>query len=418
MRIAVVGSGISGLGAAFWLSQRHEVTLFERDSRLGGHTHTHQISTSQGPLPIDTGFIVHNERTYPNLLRLFHDLGIERRKSDMSWGVKCERTGLEYSSRGLGGFFARRRSLLSPAQWRLAVDIVRFNREAVALLEQGKAESMMLGVFIAERGYSQIFRDYYLYPTVAAIWSTAPQKVLEFPAATLIRFFANHGLLQVANHPDWWVLAGGSSVYIPKLIQPLGQRVHAGVGVESITRAQAGVRLKLTNGAEAEFDEVVIAAHAPQALNMLTDASATEREVLGAFATARNEAILHTDASLLPRRKSAWASWNYRIEWDKSKPATLTYDMNRLQNLPTPERYLVTLNSSHLIHPDKVIARMIYHHPQYTLAAIRAQERFAEVSGRNRVHFCGAYWHYGFHEDGYRSALRVAQALGVPCQIL
>jgi predicted NAD/FAD-binding protein len=369
-------------------------------------------------LPVDSGFIVHNDRTYPNLIRLFAELGIERQDSDMSWGVTAEGGRFEYSSRGASGFFATRGRLLSPAQWRLLRDILRFNREAVALEREGKAESMMLGPFIEQRGFSREFRDYYLYPTVAAIWSTSPKKVLEFPAATLIRFFDNHGLLSVKGHPVWKVLKGGSSRYIEKLIQPLGERVYRKAAVVSVRRSAASkVMVKTENDAEAEFDQAVIAAHGPQALGMLVDADDREREVLGAFRTSSNEAVLHTDETVLPRRRAAWASWNYRIQPDKGAPATLTYDMNRLQGLPTKERYLVTLNATDCIAPEKILRRMHYQHPLYRLEAIRAQERWAEVSGARGVHFCGAYWGNGFHEDGYKSGLRVARQLGVECEI-
>jgi predicted NAD/FAD-binding protein len=418
MRIAVIGSGISGLAAAWWLSKKHEVHLFEKESRLGGHTHTHQIETSKGTRPIDSGFIVHNDRTYPNLIRLFAELGIERQQSSMSWGVTGEAGSIEYSSRGLNGFFATRQRILSPQHWRLMADILRFNREAVHLLEQGLADSMMLGVFVEERGYSQIFRDYYLYPTVAAIWSTSPRKVLEFPAATLIRFFQNHGLLTVNGHPSWMVLRGGSSVYVEKLVRPLGGNVHLSSPVLGVSRRAGQVIVKCEGEAEAHFDQVVFAAHAPQALAMLTDASELEREVMGSFRVTSNEAVLHTDTSILPRREAAWASWNYRISQEKGVPATLTYDMNRLQSLDTPERYLVTLNSTDRLNPAKILRRMHYQHPLYNLEAIRAQQRWAEISGRNGVHFCGAYWMNGFHEDGYKSALHVVKALGVQCEIL
>ena len=417
MRVAVIGSGISGLAVAWWLSRRHEVHLFEKESRLGGHTHTHTIETSRGPRPIDTGFIVHNDRTYPNLILLFEQLGLKREDSDMSWGVKGDATGIEYSSYGLGGFFADRSRVFAPSQWVLLRDILRFNRDALQLLGEGRAETLTLGAFIEERGYSQIFRDYYLYPTVAAIWSTAPRKVLEFPAATLIRFFSNHGLLTVNGHPQWKVLAGGSSVYIDKLIRPLGAHVYLGKGVVGVRREGGQVMVKLDGEEEMAFDQAVIAAHGPQALAMLRDASELEREVLQAFRVSSNEAILHTDTSILPSRKAAWASWNYRIPAEIGAPATLTYDMNRLQNLDTPERYLVTLNSTDRLNPARILRRMNYQHPLYTLEAIRSQSRWKEISGVRGIHFCGAYWFNGFHEDGYLSALRVAQAMGVECHI-
>lgn len=419
MRIAVIGSGISGLAAAWLLGRTHEVHLFEKESRLGGHTHTHSIHTSVGVLPIDTGFIVHNDKTYPNLIRLFQSLAITRLNSEMSWGVTAPDAGFEYSSRGLRGFFATPSRALSFRHWRLLRDILRFNREAARLEAEGKADSIMLGPFIEQRGFSQDFCDYYLYPTAAAIWSTPPRKILEFPAASLIRFFDNHGLLTVNGHPQWKVLLGGSSVYIEKLLQPLGSRVHSNSPVLSIRRSSpSGVLLKIEGQEELHFDQAVLATHGPQALATLQDASPLERDVLSAFQVTSNEAVLHTDESLLARRPAARASWNYRIPGVPNSPATLTYDMNRLQNLPTRERYLVTLNSTSLIDPTRILRRLHYQHPLYTLAALRAQARWEEISGRNSVHFCGAYWGYGFHEDGYKSALRVAKSFGVPCEIL
>jgi len=417
MRVAVIGSGISGLSAAWLLSRKHEVHLFEKDARLGGHTHTHTIETSLGSKQIDSGFIVHNDKTYPNLVRLFGELGLERVDSSMSWGVTGENSRIEYSSLGVRGFFASKRRLFAASQWMLMRDIFRFNRESLELLRLGRAEGVTLGEFVNERGYSQIFRNYYLYPTVAAIWSTSPGRALEFPAATLIRFFENHGLLTVKGHPQWKVLSGGSSVYINKLIQPLGSSVHTGKTVVTVRRASSGVMVKREGEEEQHFDQVVLAAHGPQALAMLSDASVLEREVLECFRVSNNEAVLHTDITVLPKRQAAWASWNYRIPVDSGAPATLTYDMNRLQNLDCHERYLVTLNSTDRLNPEKILRRMNYQHPLYTLEAVSAQSRWVEISGVNGVHFCGAYWLNGFHEDGYKSALRVAQAMGVECDI-
>lgn len=417
MRVAVIGSGISGLSAAWLLSRKHEVHLFEKDARLGGHTHTHTIETSLGSKQIDSGFIVHNDKTYPNLVRLFGELGLERVDSSMSWGVTGENSRIEYSSLGVRGFFASKRRLFAASQWMLMRDIFRFNRESLELLRLGRAEGVTLGEFVNERGYSQIFRNYYLYPTVAAIWSTSPGRALEFPAATLIRFFENHGLLTVKGHPQWKVLSGGSSVYINKLIQPLGSSVHTGKTVVTVRRASSGVMVKREGEEEQHFDQVVLAAHGPQALAMLSDASVLEREVLECFRVSNNEAVLHTDITVLPKRQAAWASWNYRIPVEAGAPATLTYDMNRLQNLDCHERYLVTLNSTDRLNPEKILRRMNYQHPLYTLEAVSAQSRWVEISGVNGVHFCGAYWLNGFHEDGYKSALRVAQAMGVECDI-
>lgn len=417
MRVAVVGSGISGLSAAWCLSQLHEVHLFEKADRLGGHTHTHSIDTSAGTRQIDTGFIVHNDRTYPNLIRLFSELGIQTEDSEMSWGVTGRSGAIEYSSHGLRGFFAIPQRLLSREHWRLLADILRFNRDALKLLNAGQAEDITLGVFLDRHNYSPVFRDYYLCPTVAAIWSTAPDKALDFPAATLIRFFDNHGLLSVNGHPQWKVLRGGSSVYIDKLIRPLGQNVHLGKAVVSVQREVGAVNVRCRGEEPVRFDTVVIAAHGPQALKMLSDPSPAEREVLGAFRVSSNEAVLHTDVSILPKRQAAWASWNYRVADSPGAPATLTYDMNRLQNLGTGERFLMTLNSTDRLDPKTILRRIQYQHPLYTREAVRAQARWSEISGVSGVHFCGAYWRNGFHEDGYWSALRVARALGVECEI-
>ncbi len=418
MRVAVIGSGISGLSAAWWLSRKHEVHLFEKANRLGGHTHSHSIDTSAGPKQIDTGFIVHNDRTYPNLIRLFATLGLETQNSEMSWGVTGRRGTIEYASNGLAGFFATPTRIFSPEHWRLLTDILRFNREALQLLNDGRSEDTTLGAFLEAQRYSTVFRDFYLYPTVAAIWSTAPARVLEFPAATLIRFFNNHGLLSVNRHPQWKVLTGGSSVYIDKLIQPLGCNVYLGKAVVSVQKNSEGVQVRRDGEDALHFDAVVIAAHGPQALAMIDTPTPQEREILDAFRVSDNEAVLHTDTSILPKRQAAWASWNYRVAEEPGALATLTYDMNRLQNLGTRERYLVTLNSTDRLDPKTILRRMNYEHPLFTRDAVRAQCRWSEISGASGIHFCGAYWRNGFHEDGYWSALRVARALGVECEIL
>lgn len=416
-RVAVIGSGISGLAAAYYLSRKHDVFLFEREERLGGHTHTVTVDSSAGPLPIDTGFIVHNDLTYPNLIRLFAELDIPRMNSDMSFAVSCRKTGYEYSSRGLRGFFAQKRNLLSPRPWKLFAEIRRFNREAPRVLERTDLEHLKLGEFLDLGGYSAEFRELYLLPMASAVWSCAHHAAAEFPAATLIRFFDNHRFLTVNGQAQWKTIPGGCSRYIEPITRPLKDRIFTGVNLQSVSRDTAGVTLRFAGGRpEMRFDQAVFATHGDQVLPLLPDASDREREILGGFQTSRNEVTLHTDETLLPRRSAARASWNYLLYLDGRNgdgPTTMTYHMNRLQSLRVPENYCVTLNARSRIRPETILRNFIYNHPLYTRQAIASQKRWAEVSGRNRMHFCGAYWMYGFHEDGVNSALRVARALGV-----
>ncbi len=411
-RIAVIGSGIAGMAAAYLLSRRHEVHLLERDDRIGGHTHTHSVSTSCGVSPIDTGFIVHNDRTYPNLVKLLKELGVTRQKSDMSFGVSCQKTGFEYSSRGLGGLFAQKSNWLRPRHYRFLAEIMRFNREAPKVLDDPAGADLTLGEWIRANDFSPEFSRYYLYPMAASVWSTSMEEVEDFPAVTLVRFFANHGFLGLNTHPQWYVLEGGSSSYIAPLTSPFRERIRKHAQIKGVTRSQTGAQLTYANGTAEAFDEVVFACHGPQALALLADATPQEIAVLQGFTTSRNETVLHTDAQLLPSRPGARASWNYHVGAD-DRAATLTYHMNRLQNLAAPEPYCVTLNATAKIAPQEVLQSMVYHHPLMTRPALRSQARWHEISGRNHTHFCGAYWFYGFHEDGLNSAIRVAQSLGV-----
>jgi predicted NAD/FAD-binding protein len=411
-RIAVIGAGISGLAAAYLLSRKHEVSLFEREPRLGGHTHTHQIDTSIGVRPIDTGFIVYNDRTYPNLVKLFAELGIEREKSDMSFGVSCQATGIEYSSRGLRGFFATRRNIVRPAHYRFFSEILRFNRESTEFLKRPDLSEITLREYLTTNRFDGDFARLYLYPMASAVWSTSLEEMEDFPALTLLRFFDNHGFLTVNGHPQWYVLKGGSSSYIAPLTKPYRERVTVGANIASVTRAAGKVVLRFTDGGVQGFDEVVFACHAPQTLALLGDSSLEERRILGAFRTTANDTVLHKDSRLLPRSPHARASWNYHLGRDRSMP-TLTYHMNRLQNIAAPEHYCVTLNAKDRIASKSVLRELQYNHPLYTLDAVRAQARWGEISGRNSTHYCGAYWFYGFHEDGFNSAIRVARSLGV-----
>jgi len=413
-RVAVIGGGIAGLGAAYVLSRRHEVHLFEKERRVGGHTHTMLVDTAGGPLALDTGFLVHNDRTYPNLVRLFAELGVGTQPSDMSFAVTCRRTGYEYSSRGLGGFFADRRNLLRPRHYGLLAEILRFNREAPALVDDPEGAALTLGEFVDQRRYTDDFLRFYLLPMAAAVWSASLDAIRRFPAAALVRFFDNHGMLGINTHPTWKVVEGGSHRYLGPITAPYRSRVRTGVTIESVRRLDPGVEVRLADGTRHRFDEVVFACHGDQVLPLLADPTEVEREVFAGFTTSANDVWLHTDRSMLPRRPAARASWNYNLGGDdEGRGATVTYHLNRLQSLAAPEDYCVTLNPGGAIDPARVIARMTYRHPLYTREALAAQARWAEVSGRRHTHFCGAYWRYGFHEDGLVSALRVARALGV-----
>lgn len=411
--VAVIGAGIAGLSAAYFLSRRHRVHLFEKDRRLGGHTNTVVVHGSAGAVALDTGFLVHNHRTYPNLVRLFRELGVVTRDSDMSFAVSCRRTGLEYSSRGAWGFFAQPRNLLSRAHLRLLGEIVRFNREAPPLLRAADADQLTLGEFLEDRRFSEDFTHRYLLPMASAIWSASLDAIRAFPALTLVRFFDNHGLLGLRSQPTWKVVDHGSHTYVPRLTAPLSGQISRGVSIRAVTRSDRGVTLTFVDRPPMVFDEVVFACHGDQVLPLLGDASDRERDVFSGFTTTTNVAYLHTDQSLLPVRPRARASWNYLLADALEAPPTVTYDLNRLQGLSTPDRYCVTLNPQVPIDEDRTIGRYVYRHPLYTREAIRAQSRWAEVSGVNRTHYCGAYWGYGFHEDGLNAALRVARTFGV-----
>jgi predicted NAD/FAD-binding protein len=415
-RVAVIGAGISGMAAAYLLSRKHTVWLFEREARLGGHTHTHDIETSRGTQPIDTGFIVHNDRTYPNLVRLFGELGVARQKSDMSFGVSCQATGMEYSSRGVKGFFARRRNFLRPAHYRLFAEIARFNRVSTEFVTRGAGTHMMemtLGDYMRAHAFSDEMARLYLYPMASSVWSTSLEEIASFPALTLLRFFFNHGFLTVNGHPQWYSVAGGSSTYIAPITAPYRERVVTGAKIESVGHDAGAPVVRFSDGRAEKFDEVVFACHGPQALGLLEAPTAAEQSTLSAFRTTKSQTVLHTDSRLLPRRPDARASWNYHLSSGTGGAATLTYHMNRLQNIAAPEDYCVSLNRTDAIDRTKVLREMEYFHPLYTLDAVRAQGRWSEMSGKRHLHFCGAYWFYGFHEDGLNSAIRVAERLGV-----
>lgn len=411
--IAVIGAGIAGLATAALLSRRHRVRLFEKDDRLGGHTNTVLVDGPDGSVPLDTGFLVYNDRTYPNLVRLFDELDVSTLDSDMSFAVSCRRSGLEYSSRGANGFFAQRRNLVSPSHLQLLLDILRFNQEAPAMLDAPHADSVTLGEFLDSRGFGDLFMHRYLYPMASAIWSTALDAVRSFPAVTLIRFFDNHGLLSIAGQPTWKVVAGGSHTYVPKLAATIGDGAHTGATVAGVRRCERAVTITFRDRPSVVCDDVVFACHGDQVLPLLADPSSREREILSSFTTSTNDVWLHTDATVLPTRERARASWNYLLDTDTQKPPVVTYDLNRLQRLFTSQQYCVTLNPNGVVDENRVLGRFVYSHPLFTRTSLAAQRRWGEISGVNRTHFCGAYWFYGFHEDGLNSAIRVAAAFGV-----
>jgi predicted NAD/FAD-binding protein len=413
-RIAVVGSGIAGLSAAWLLSRTNEVWVFERDTRIGGHTHTVPVAATEGPVPVDTGFIVHNRVNYPRFIRLLAELGVETCASDMSFAVSGN--AHPWSSVGLNGLFSERRHLLQPAFYGLWLEVLRFNRTARALLDGSDGEGPTLDEYLTRHGFSARFKTEYLYPMAGAVWSTSLADMAAFPAATLVRFFHNHGFLGLTTHHPWRTIPGGTSRYLEPLTRPFRERIVTGARIRGIRRAGEGVHLQLEDQEPLLFDHVVLACHGDQVLPLLADPSPRETEIFGAFTSNRSPTVLHHDASLLPARRRGWASWNFRAQRDANR-LVLTYHMNRLQPLATRQDWFVSLHAEDLLEPAAIAGRYAYEHPRYTREAIRAQARWAEVSGpasvQGRTHYAGAYWGYGFHEDGVESGIKVARDLGV-----
>ena len=411
MRIAVVGSGISGLSAAWLLSRRHEVVLYEASDYLGGHTDTHAVEVDGRALRVDTGFIVHNPVHYPLLTRLFDELGVASQATTMSFSVQDARSGLEYNATSLNTLFCQRRNLASPRFWGMLRDLARFYREAPALLDAAEP-GPSLGDYLDANGYGAAFRDQHLVPMASALWSSPAAGILAFPARYLVRFMANHHMLQLAGRPPWRVVRGGSRTYVDALVARWDVQVRLASPVRGIARDAQGVSIRCDAGNE-RFDQVVLACHSDQALALLDDASEREREILGAIEYQANDTVLHTDASLLPRRRKAWAAWNAYLPADPARACTVSYCMNQLQGLAVDTPLVVTLNRSEDIDPATILVRRAYQHPVYTHAAVAAQARKHEIQGVHRTWFAGAYWGWGFHEDGIRSGVEVARALGV-----
>lgn len=411
MRIAVVGSGISGLASAWLLEREHEVVLFEADDRLGGHTDTHDVEVDGQRLAVDTGFIVFNPENYPLLSRFFAELGVESQPTTMSFSVHNEASGLEYNAGSLGGLFCQPRNLLSPRFLRMLADIFRFYREAPALLDLSD-DGPSLSEYLARNNYSDAFRDEHLIPMASALWSSPHTRIVDFPAKYLAAFMANHAMLKVSGRPQWCVVRGGSCSYVLALRDRWSVQERLGCAVTSIARDINGVTVATAADSE-RFDHVVLACHSDQALALLADANLREREILGAIEWQENDTVLHTDARLLPRNRKAWAAWNARISAEPDDACTVSYCMNLLQSLESTQPLVVSLNQTRHIDPARILRRRRYQHPVYTQATVSAQRRRHEIQGYRRTSFAGAWWGHGFHEDGMRSAVDVAANLQV-----
>jgi len=403
LRIAIIGSGIAGNTIAYHLNKQHDITVFEAESHIGGHTHTHHIKHEGNEYNVDTGFIVFNDRTYPNFIALLDELKVAWQASEMSFSVQCEKTGLEYNGTNLNSLFAQRRNLFKPSFHQMIRDILRFNKTSLELLSDGN--EIKLGDYLKLGHYSQQFIDHYIIPMGSAIWSTEARQMLDFPARFFVRFFHHHGMLTVNNRPQWRTITNGSASYVSALTESFKDKIRLNTPVESVRRLTASVRVKPLNGDEEKFDYVFFACHSDQALKLLRDKKANETEILSAIPYKENTIFLHHDISVMPKRKLAWAAWNYHVTNPHAEQVAVTYNMSILQNLQSKEPLLVTLNHTKLINPAKVIKRLKYMHPIYTLAGAAAQARHAEISGKNRTGFAGAYWRNGFHEDGVVSAL-------------
>ncbi len=413
MKIAIVGTGISGLTCGYYLHKEHDVTLFEANDYIGGHTATVDVTVDGKEYAVDTGFIVYNDRTYPNFIKMMKEIGVEGVPTQMSFSVRNNGNGLEYNGHTIATLFAQKRNWANPKFYRFVFEILRFNKLAKSFAATEETTLKTLGEFLDEHEFSAYFSDNYILPMGAAIWSSTLADMRAFPLMFFLRFFLNHGLLDVTNRPQWYVIKGGSRAYIAPLIKGFADRIRLNSPVDSVTRSKNRVLLHV-NGTTEWFDEVIFACHSDQAMEMLDDLRCEERSVLGDMAYQANEVVLHTDTSLLPKRKAAWASWNYLLEGNKDEQQrlpSLTYNMNILQHLQSKHTFCVTLNSSEQIDTSKILRTFTYHHPVFTTEAIAAQKRKDEIQGVSNTWFCGAYWYNGFHEDGVRSALDVVKAL-------
>ncbi|MDW6017388.1 NAD(P)/FAD-dependent oxidoreductase [Vibrio plantisponsor] len=409
MKIAIIGTGISGLSCGYYLHEQHDITVFEANDYIGGHTATVDVEVGGKTYAVDTGFIVYNDRTYPNFISLMAELGVKTTPTEMSFSVRNDANDLEYNGHTIMTLFAQKRNWLNPRFYQFISEILRFNKLAKQEAKESEVNLQTLGQFLNHHGFSHYFCENYILPMGAAIWSSSLADMRAFPLTFFLRFFLNHGLLDISNRPKWNVIQGGSRSYIEPLTQGFKHNIRTSSPVNKVKRVAGGVEVSSLGKTE-WFDEVIFACHSDQVLSMLEDATESEQQILSQLGYQANEVILHTDTSLLPKRKAAWASWNYWLRGDKgqdSRLPSLTYNMNILQHIDAPETFCVSLNSSEHINPSKILRSFVYHHPVFTEQSIKAQQRKVEISGQNHTWFCGAYWHNGFHEDGVRSALDV-----------
>ena len=413
MKFAIIGSGISGLTAAYLLNRNHDITVYESNDYVGGHTHTHDIVLNGKKWAVDTGFIVYNERTYPNFIKLLDQLKVERQLTSMGFSVKSSQKDLEYAGNSINGLFAQRSNILRPSFIRMLRSILRFNSEAEHHLDN-LDEFVTLGHYLSLYNYPEEFINDFIIPMGAAIWSTKPVNMMKMPAIFFIQFFRNHGLLAVKNRPNWWVIKGGSKCYVEKMTISFNDKIRIATPVKKVKRNERSIEVIYGKTAQESetFDAVIFATHSDQALSLLEKPSVQEVKILEALQYQKNEALLHLDESILPKRKLAWASWNYLLDQNPEEPVALTYNMNILQSLNSDHTFCVTLNNHDAIDPSKVIKKIIYYHPLYTVDAIKAQNRKHEISGQKNTYYCGAYWYNGFHEDGVVSALDVCEHFG------
>jgi len=422
-KIAVIGSGISGLTCAHYLQNDFDVTVFEKNDYVGGHTATKTVSVAEGEFDIDTGFIVFNDWTYPNFIRLLNSLGVDSLATDMGFSVSCENSGLEYSGTSLATMFAQKKNWFSLKHWRFIKDIVKFNKISKERLEQGELpEDLTLGEYVKELNMSQRFVEQYIIPMGAAIWSSGLAKMYEFPALYFIRFFKNHGLLNIEDRPQWSVIRNGSKSYVNALLEQSSFTVRCTSKIQSVIPAEDNMSnnwlIRLDNGEECEYEHVIFACHSDEAMALLPEQKSDARDILSKISYSNNEVVLHTDQSLLPTLRTTWSSWNYKIRSGQTETATLSYSMNILQRLNCQTQFIVTLNDTNSIAEEKILGQYQYAHPVYDKGTLEAQAQRNTINGKDNLWFCGAYWYAGFHEDGVRSGLDVVKALGVDIEIL
>lgn len=413
-KIAIIGSGISGLTCGYLLSQKYDVHLFEANNYIGGHTATIDLEVNNQPYAIDTGFIVFNDRTYPNFEKLLTKLAIKPQATQMSFSVHNELTGLEYNGHSFSSLFAQRSNIFKLQFWQFLAEIIKFNHACKNIYKQNQYPDLTLSEFLQQQGFSNFFCKHYILPMGAAIWSSSLDDAKQFSLEFFIRFFHHHGLLNIFNRPQWYVLKGGSKSYIPQLIEPFKAQLYISSPITSVKRNNNKVSLKIDNGNWQEFDKLILACHSDQALALIEDPTSAELDILSQMPYQKNDVVLHTDRNLLPLRRKAWASWNYRLKGNDNKPSAVTYNMNILQGLnKNAPLFLVTLNQNNQIDSNKILRKFIYAHPVFNQQSMQAQKRKHEICGKNNTYYAGAYWHNGFHEDGVKSALNVCQKLGV-----